>query len=78
MNPEMPKEVAEPTVGAQIPVAEEPAILAQPLQVTPLTEVPKSIKTDPAQPSQEEDVPQGPEANPALPSQDVAKTKLKK
>ena len=31
MNPKMPKEVAEPTVGAQIPVAEEPAILAQPL-----------------------------------------------
>ena len=28
MNPEMSKEVAEPTVGAQIPVVEEPAILA--------------------------------------------------
>ena len=51
MNPEMPKEVAEPMVGAQIPVAEEPTILAQPLQAIPLTEVPKSIEIDPAQPS---------------------------
>ena len=48
MNPEMPKEVAEPTVGAQITVAEEPVILVQPLQAIPLTEVPKSIETDPA------------------------------
>ena len=78
MNPEMPKEVAEPTVGAQIPVAEEPAILIQPLQVIPLTEVPKSIETDPAQPSQEGDVSLGPETSPALPSEDVDKTILKK
>ena len=53
INPKMPKEVTEPVVGAQIPVAKEPAILAQPLQAIPLTEVPKSIETDPAQPSLE-------------------------
>ena len=46
MNPEMPKEGAEPTVSTQIPDAEEPAILVQPLQEIPLTEVPKSIETD--------------------------------
>ena len=49
----MPKEGAEPTVSAQIPGAEEPAILAQPLQAIPLAEVPKSTDTDPAQPSPE-------------------------
>ena len=31
MDPEVPKEVAEPVVGAQMPNAEKPAILAQPL-----------------------------------------------
>ena len=74
----MSKEVAEPTVGTQIPVAEKPAILVQPLQAIPLTEVPKSIKTDLAQPSQEGDVSLGPETSPALPSEDVDKTILKK
>ena len=74
----MPKEGAEPTVSAQISGAQEPAIFVQPLQAIPLTDVPKSIETDPAQPSQEGDDPQGPEASPARPSQDVAKTKLKK
>ena len=74
----MPKEGAEPTVSTQIPDAEEPAILVQPLQAIPLTEVPKSIETDPAQPSQERDVSQGPEASAALPSEDVDKTTLKK
>ena len=49
----MPKESAEPTVSALILGAEEPAILAQPLQAIPLAEVPKSINTDPAQPSPE-------------------------
>ena len=78
MNTEMPKEGVEPTVSTQIHDVEEPAILVQPLQAIPLTEVPKSIETDPAQPSQEGDVSQGLEANPARPSQDVAKTKLKK
>ena len=53
MDPEVPKEDAEPTVSTQIPDVEEPAILAQPLQAIPLTEVPKSIDTDPAQPSPE-------------------------
>ena len=77
MNPKMPKEVAEPTVEAQIPIAEEPSILVQPLQTIPLTEVPKSIETDPAQPFQEGDVSQSPEASPALPSEDVDKTILK-
>ena len=48
LNPEMPKEGAKPTVSAQISGAEEPAILVQLLQAIPLTDVPKSIKTDPA------------------------------
>ena len=78
MDPEVPKEDAEPTVNAQIPDAEEPAILAQPLQVIPLAEVPKSTDTDPAQPSLEGTVLQGVEASPVLPSQDVVDTELKK
>ena len=53
LNSEMPKEGAEPTVSAQIPGAEEPAILAQPLQAIPLAEVPESTDTDPAQPPPE-------------------------
>ena len=73
----MPEEVAEPTVGAQIPVVEEPTILVQPLQAIPLPEIPKSIETDPAQPSQEGDVSLGLETSPALPSEDVDKTTLK-
>ena len=40
MDPEVPKEVAEPVVGAQMPNAEELAILAQPLQAIPLAVVP--------------------------------------
>ena len=39
-DPEVPKEVAEPMVGTQMPNAEEPAILAQPLQAIPLAVVP--------------------------------------
>ena len=78
LNPEMPKEGAEPTVSAQISSAEEPAIFVQPLQAIPPTDVPKNIETDPAQPSQEGDVSQGPEASPARPSQDMAKMTLKK
>ena len=78
LNPEMPKEDAEPAVSAQISGAEEPAIFVQPLQAIPLTDVPKSTETDPAQPSQEGDVSQGPEASPVRPSQDVAKMKSKK
>ena len=74
MDPEVPKEDAEPTVSAQIPDAEEPAIFAQPLQAIPLAEVPKSTDTDPAQPSPEATVLQGVEASPVLPSQDVADT----
>ena len=78
MNPEMPKKGVELTVRALIPDAEEPAILVQPLQAIPLTEIPKGIETDPAQPSQEGDVSQSPEVSPALPSGDMDKTTLKK
>ena len=53
MDPEVPKEDDEPMVNAHIPDVEEPAILAQPLQAIPLTEVPKSTDTDLAQPSPE-------------------------
>ena len=74
MDPEVPKEDAEPTVSSQILDAEEPAILAQPLQAIPLTEVPKSTDTDPAQPSLEATILQGVEASPVLPSQNVADT----
>ena len=37
---EVPKEVAEPVVGTQMPNAEEPAIPTQPLQAIPLVVVP--------------------------------------
>ena len=40
-------------VGPQMPNAEEPAILAQPLQAIPLTVVPQSTDADPTQPSLE-------------------------
>ncbi|XP_030936456.1 uncharacterized protein LOC115961658 [Quercus lobata] len=59
MDPEVPKEDAEP-------------------MAIPLTEVPKSIDTDPAQSSPEGTVLQGVEVGPVLPSQDVADTELKK
>ena len=78
MDPEVPKEDAEPMISAQIPDAEEPAILAQPLQAIPLAVVPKSTNTDPTQSSPEGTVLQGVEAGPVLPSQDVADTELKK
>ena len=78
MDPEVPKEDAESMVSAQIPDAEEPAILAQPLQAIPLAVVPKSTNTDPTQSSPEGTVLQGVEAGPVLPSQDVADTELKK
>ena len=77
-DPEVPKKVVEPMVGTQMPNAEEPAILAQPLQAIPLAVVPKSTNTDPAQSSPEGTVLQGVEANPVPPSQDVADAKLKK
>ena len=77
-DPEVPKEVAEPVVGTQMPNAEEPAILAQPLQAIPLAVVPKSTNTDPAQSSPEGTVLQGVETDPVPPSQDVADAKLKK
>ena len=75
---EVPKEVAEPVVGTQMPNAEEPAILAQPLQAIPLAMVPKSTNTDPAQSSPEGTVLQDIEADPVPPSSDVADAKLKK
>ena len=77
-DPEVPKEVAEPVVGTQMPNAEEPAILAQPLQAIPLDVVPKNTDTDPAQSSPEGTVFQGVKADPVPPSQDVADAKLKK
>ena len=77
-NPEVPKEVTEPMVGTQMPNAEEPAILAQPLKAIPLAVVPKSTDTDPVQPSLEGTLLQGVEADPVPPSQDVADAKLKK
>ncbi|XP_050249308.1 uncharacterized protein LOC126696665 [Quercus robur] len=78
MDPEVPKEDVKPVVGVQIPDAEEPTILAQPLQAIPLTVVPKSTNTDPAQSSPEGTVLQGVKAGPVPPSQDVADTELKK
>ena len=77
-DPEVPKEVAESVVGTQMPNAEEPAILAQPLQAIPLAMVPKNTNTDLAQPSPEGTVLQGIEADPVPPSQDVADANLKK
>ena len=64
----MPKEAAKSTVSTQISGTKEPAIFVQPLQVIPLTDVPKSTEIDLAQPSQEGDVSQGPEASPTWPS----------
>ncbi|XP_050264145.1 uncharacterized protein LOC126708396 [Quercus robur] len=78
MDPEVPKEDAEPMVGSQILDAKEPATLAQPLQAIPLTVVPKSTNTDPTQSSPEGTVLQGVEAGLVLPSQDAVDTKLKK
>ena len=78
MDPEVPKEDAEPVVGAQMPNVKEPAILAQPLQAIPLAVVPKSTNTDLAQSSPEGTVLQGVEADPVPPSQDVADAELKK
>ena len=78
MDPEVPKEDTEPMINAQIPDAEEPAILVQPLQAIPLVVVPKSTNIDPTQSAPEGTVLQGIEADPVLPSPDVADTELKK
>ncbi|XP_030924898.1 uncharacterized protein LOC115951916 [Quercus lobata] len=77
-DPEVPEEAAEPVAGTQMPNAEEPAILAQPLQAISLAVVPQSTDVDPAQPSPEGTVLQGTEVDPVPPSQDVANAKLKK
>ena len=53
MDPEVSKEDVEPMVSTQIPDAEEPAILAQPLQAIPLAAAPKSTTTELAQSSPE-------------------------
>ena len=76
--PEVPKEDFEPMVSAQIPDAEKPAILAQPLQEIPLAVIPQSTNIDPTQSSPEGTVLQGVKADPVPPSQDVADTELKK
>ena len=60
LTPEMPKEGAEATLNAQISGAEEPTILAHPLQAIPFTEVPQSSETDPTQSSQKGEVPLSP------------------
>ncbi|XP_030932635.1 uncharacterized protein LOC115958362 [Quercus lobata] len=78
MDPEVPKEDAEPMISVQVPDSEEPAILAQPLQAIPLAVVLQSTNIDPTQSSPEGTVLQGIEAGPVLPSQDVAATELKK
>ena len=74
----MPQEAAKSTVSAQISDAKEPALLVQPLQAIPLTDVSEGFEANPARSPQEGDVSQGPEANLAQPLQEVAKTKLKK
>ena len=40
VDPEAPKEVAEPAVGIQVSSTKEPATLAQPPQAIPLAVVP--------------------------------------
>ena len=78
MDPEVPKEVAEPVVRAQMPNAEEPAIPTQPLQAIPLSVVPKSTTTNPTQSSPKGTILQGVETGPVPPSQGVAEAELKK
>ena len=75
---EASKEITELVVSTQVSSAEEPATLAQPLQVVPLVVVPKSTDTGPVQPSPEGTILQGIEADPVPSSQNVADAKLKK
>ena len=77
-DPEVPKVVAEPAVGTQMPNTEEPAILDQPLEAIPPAVVPKSTDTNPVQSSPEGNILQGIETDPVPPSEDVADAKLKK
>ena len=78
MDPEAPKEVAEPVVGIQVSSTEEPATLAQPPQAIPLAVIPQSTNADPVQPSPEGTILQGVEANPVPSSQDVTDAKVEK
>ena len=78
VDPEAPKEGAEPTVGIQVSSAEEPATLAQPPQAIPLTVVPQSTSADPVQPSPEGTILPGIEADPVSSSQDVTDAKAEK
>ena len=55
MNPEMPQEATKSIVSAQIFVAEELALLVQPLQVIPLADVSKGLENNPTRPPQERD-----------------------
>ena len=48
---EVSQEAAKSTVSARISDAEEPALLFQPLQAIPLTNVSKDIEANPTQPS---------------------------
>ena len=76
MDPEAPKEVAEPAVGIQVSSTEEPATLAQPPQAIPLAVVPQSSNADPVQPSPEGTILQGVEADSVPSSQDVTDAKV--
>ena len=49
LNPEAPQEVAESIAGAQASHAEEPALLVQPLQTVPLSDVSQGPEVTPAQ-----------------------------
>ena len=78
VDPEAPKEVAEPSVGIQVSSSEEPATLAQPPQAIPLAVVPQSSHADPVQPSPEGTILQGVEADSVPSSQDVTDEKVEK
>ena len=49
LNPEAPQEAAEFTVGAQASHVEEPALLVQPLQIVPSSDVSKGPEVTPPQ-----------------------------
>ena len=49
LNLEVPQEVVKSTAGAQAPHAEKPALLVQPLQIVPFSDVSKDLEVTPAQ-----------------------------
>ena len=78
MDPEAPKEVAEPVVGIQVSSTEETATPAQPPQAIPLTVIPQNISADPVQPFPEGTILPGIEADPVPSSQNVTDEKVEK